>query len=91
MYEPYPDQYNNGYDNSYGNNYPLKLGAEESRKDDYTKGSYYVLRPDGVLQTVDYYVNGYSGFVANVNEEPQNVHYNNNDYNKNAPYSDKKY
>ncbi|XP_066948552.1 cuticle protein 7-like [Macrobrachium rosenbergii] len=42
------------------------FGHEESREGDDTQGSYYVRLPDGRLQTVKYYVNGDSGFVADV-------------------------
>lgn len=48
-----------------GNDY----GHNERRKGDFTEGSYYVLRPDGVLQTINYYVDGYSGFQAEVELE----------------------
>ncbi|CAG0917894.1 unnamed protein product [Notodromas monacha] len=39
---------------------------QESRDGDNTQGSYSVLLPDGRVQTVKYYVNGDSGFVAEV-------------------------
>ncbi|XP_053650923.2 cuticle protein 7-like [Cherax quadricarinatus] len=42
------------------------FGHQESRDGYDTKGSYYVQLPDGRLQTVTYYVNGDSGFVAQV-------------------------
>ncbi len=42
------------------------FGQYESRDGDNTKGNYWVVLPDGRKQTVDYYVNGYSGFVADV-------------------------
>lgn len=41
-----------------GNNY----GHEERRKGDYTEGKFYLLRPDGVFATYNYFVDGYSGF-----------------------------
>ncbi|XP_063888696.1 cuticle protein 7-like isoform X1 [Scylla paramamosain] len=47
---------------SLGNDY----GHQESRDGYDTKGSYYVQLPDGRLQHVNYYVNGDSGFVAEV-------------------------
>ena len=45
-----------------GNNY----NAQEARDGYDTQGSYYVLLPDGRHQTVTYYVNGDSGYVAEV-------------------------
>lgn len=42
------------------------FGHEESRDDQATSGSYYVLLPDGRIQTVIYSVNGDDGFVADV-------------------------
>lgn len=45
------------------------FGHQESRDGYDTKGSYYVQLPDGRLQTVQYYVNGDSGFVADVTYE----------------------
>ncbi|MCL4151428.1 UNVERIFIED_CONTAM: hypothetical protein GTU68_030356 [Idotea baltica] len=42
------------------------FGQQESRDGYDTKGSYYVLLPDGRRQTVTYYVNGDSGFIADV-------------------------
>jgi hypothetical protein len=44
------------------NNY----GQYEKRDGAATDGSYHVLLPDGRTQTVTYYVNGDSGFVAEV-------------------------
>ncbi len=49
----------------YGNNY----GQAESRDGDATTGSYYVLLPDGRTQTVNYNVDKYSGFQAQVSYE----------------------
>merc|ERR1712055_488510 len=45
------------------------FGQEESRDGDRTEGSYYVHLPDGRLQKVTYYVDGDSGFVAEVSYE----------------------
>ncbi|KAG7166333.1 pro-resilin-like [Homarus americanus] len=42
------------------------FGHQESRDGDNTHGSYYVHLPDGRLQTVTYYVDGDSGYVADV-------------------------
>ncbi|KAK3876516.1 hypothetical protein Pcinc_018707 [Petrolisthes cinctipes] len=42
------------------------FGQQESRDGDNTQGSYYVQLPDGRRQTVTYYVDGDSGFVADV-------------------------
>ena len=42
------------------------MGHNEARNGDDTKGSYTVVLPDGRRQTVNYYVNGYSGYVADV-------------------------
>ncbi|XP_042890795.1 pro-resilin-like [Penaeus japonicus] len=48
-----------------GNNF----GHQEARDGDNTQGSYYVQLPDGRLQTVKYFVDGDSGYVAEVNYE----------------------
>ncbi|XP_042893154.1 pro-resilin-like [Penaeus japonicus] len=45
------------------------FGHQESRDGDYTQGSYYVQLPDSRLQTVKYYVDGDSGYVAEVEYE----------------------
>eukprot|EP00095_Tigriopus_kingsejongensis_P004741 maker-scaffold1922_size24901-snap-gene-0.7 protein:Tk04741 transcript:maker-scaffold1922_size24901-snap-gene-0.7-mRNA-1 annotation:"hypothetical protein DAPPUDRAFT_301174" len=45
------------------------FGQQEERDGDNTKGSYYVQLPDGRLQRVDYRVNGYGGFEADVSYE----------------------
>ena len=44
----------------------VDMGHHETRNGDDTKGSYHVVLTDGRKQTVDYYVNGYSGYVADV-------------------------
>ncbi|XP_063600981.1 pro-resilin-like [Penaeus indicus] len=46
-----------------------EFGHQETRDGDLTQGSYYVQLPDGRLQTVKYYVDGDSGYVAEVNYE----------------------
>ena len=45
------------------------FGHEESREGDRVEGMYYVLLPDGRIQKVTYYVEGDSGFVAEVTYE----------------------
>ncbi|XP_037801915.1 uncharacterized protein LOC119596651 [Penaeus monodon] len=44
-----------------------EFGHQEARDGDHTQGSYYVQLPDGRLQTVTYFVDGDSGYVAEVN------------------------
>jgi hypothetical protein len=68
--------YGGGYgsgERGYGGNYgpQAEFGHAESRDGDYTKGKYFVQLPDGRLQTVDYYVDGYSGYVAKVSYDGQ--------------------
>ncbi|XP_050728948.1 pro-resilin-like [Eriocheir sinensis] len=43
-----------------------EFGHQETRDGDDTKGSYYVQLPDGRVQQVAYYVNGDSGYIADV-------------------------
>lgn len=52
-------------DDSSGNDF----GHQESRDGDHTQGSYYVQLPDGRLQKVSYFVDGDSGYVAQVSYE----------------------
>ncbi len=65
-------------DISYGFSYNVKddysgtdFGHTESRHAENTEGEYYVLLPDGRVQTVKYNVDPYSGFVAEVVYEGQ--------------------
>ena len=44
----------------------VDMGQYETRDGDHTKGNYNVVLPDGRRQNVDYYVDGYSGYVADV-------------------------
>ncbi|KAK4307488.1 hypothetical protein Pmani_020741, partial [Petrolisthes manimaculis] len=58
-----------GYDYKYGvvdEETGNDFGHEETRDDQATTGSYYVLLPDGRLQTVLYSVIQDQGFVADV-------------------------
>ena len=60
-----PAVYNYGYevvDDYHGVNF----GASEDRNGKATSGSYHVLLPDGRTQTVTYTVDGYNGYVADV-------------------------
>ena len=63
------------------NNY----GAEESREGDSTKGSYFVDLPDGRRLVVTYYVNGKSGFVADVKYEGEVKPYESKPYEHKTP------
>ena len=44
----------------------VDMSQYEARDGDKTTGSYSVVLPDGRKQTVNYYVDGYSGYVADV-------------------------
>lgn len=52
-------------DSSSGNDF----GQEEARDGDHTQGSFYVALSDGRVQKVTYYIDGDSGFVADVQYE----------------------
>ena len=62
-YKDEPASYNYGYDVK--DDY-LNFGQNEARDGYATNGKYYVQLPDGRLQTVTYTVDGYSGYVADV-------------------------
>ena len=64
FFKQVPTKYNFHYivNNEKGNDY----GHQESRDGDLTKGSYYVVLPDARKQTVEYVVDGKSGFLAEV-------------------------
>ncbi|KAG7159164.1 Pro-resilin-like 83 [Homarus americanus] len=67
-YPDTPPQYNSQYavrDDHSGNDF----GHEESRDGYNTQGTYSVLLPDGRVQRVTYYVDGDSGYVAEVTYE----------------------
>nr|CAH0110861.1 unnamed protein product [Daphnia galeata] len=67
-YDYAPAKYDFGYavkdDYSY-----VDFGHNENRNGDKTKGQYYVVLPDGRRQVVNYAVDGYSGYVADVKYE----------------------
>ncbi|XP_071536004.1 cuticle protein 19.8-like [Panulirus ornatus] len=68
VYQDTPPQYNSQYavkDDYSGNDF----GHQESRDGYDTQGTYYVQLSDGRLQRVNYYVNGDSGYVAEVSYE----------------------
>lgn len=60
-----PANYNYAYDvkDDYAT---LNFGQNEGRDGYATSGKYYVLLPDGRVQTVTYSVDGKSGYVADV-------------------------
>jgi len=47
----------------------VDMGHNEKRDGDKTNGQYNVVLPDGRRQIVNYYVDGYSGYVADVKYE----------------------
>ena len=58
----------------------VDMGQFEGHEGRHTKGFYYVLLPDGRRQIVDYYVDGDSGFVADVRYVGSGAKYDNNDF-----------
>ncbi|XP_069937166.1 uncharacterized protein [Cherax quadricarinatus] len=64
LYYKAPVKYN--FDWSVKDDFANDVSHEESRDGDHTRGSYSVLLSDGRLQTVTYYVDGDSGYVAEV-------------------------
>ena len=56
------------------------MGQFEGREGQRTKGFYYVLLPGGRRQIVDYYVDGASGYVAEVRYVGQATNNYDNDY-----------
>ena len=50
------------------------FGHTESRHADSTEGEYFVLLPDGRVQTVKYNVDPYGGYVAEVNYKGDSGH-----------------
>jgi len=60
----------------------VDMGQFEGHEGRHTKGFYYVLLPDGRRQIVDYYVDGDSGFVADVRYVGNGVKYDNDNNNK---------
>ena len=64
-YDDAPAQYEYAY--AVNDDYSgVNFGANEGRDGYATSGKYYVLLPDGRTQTVTYTVDGYSGYVADV-------------------------
>ncbi|XP_066948366.1 pro-resilin-like [Macrobrachium rosenbergii] len=59
------------------------FGHQEARDGESTKGSYYVRLPDGRLQTVKYFVEGDSGYVAEVNYDGEARFPDSNSYESN--------
>nr|XP_045617846.1 cuticle protein 21-like [Procambarus clarkii] len=75
----------------YNFNYAVKhedsgndFGHQETRDGDDTKGSYYVQLPDGRLQTVTYFVDGDSGYIADVKYDGE-ARYPDSDESREAP------
>jgi len=57
------------YDWGLKDDYFNDFGQHEAREGDKTTGSYWVVLPDGRKQIVTYYVDGNSGYVADVKYE----------------------
>ena len=62
-YEAHPYNYAYAVEDDYAG---LHFGQEEKRDGYATNGNYHVLLPDGRTQTVTYTVDGYGGYVADV-------------------------
>ncbi|XP_040579495.1 uncharacterized protein [Lepeophtheirus salmonis] len=65
-YSPQPYAFNYGVSDDYSG---ANFKAEESADGKAVSGSYQVALPDGRIQTVRYTVDGYNGFVADVQYE----------------------
>ena len=78
-------EYHYNVHDDYGNNH----GKQESRHGRRTDGSFYVYLPDGSLQKVYYYVDGDSGFVANVSYEERTRYDSHESYEHNDRYRSK--
>lgn len=72
QYEAYNDAYMFGYGvYSHENDQEQNFGQKEHRNENEVMGEWYVQLPDGRVQRVRYYVDKYSGFVADVTYEAQ--------------------
>ncbi|XP_042227205.1 cuticle protein 19-like [Homarus americanus] len=88
-----PEDYSEEYDDvKYDFDWSVKdedsgndFGHQESRDGDNTKGSYTVQLPDGRLQTVTYYVDGDSGYVAEVSYEGEAQYPESSEYRQYEP------
>lgn len=53
----------------------VDMGHNENRNGDRTHGQYFVALPDGRRLVVSYHVDGDSGYVADVNYQPEVPYY----------------